>query len=152
VIKATGSLEDEADARRSDDQSLTPVNPAPGNVDTGAGSTAELTSEGDTTTTATTPLPTRAERLASDIFQFMTAASSLSSSLHSTLTTKKPGYANGTGYRQPQDNKSKENTDQSVNPEEVQLLRVRTKKHEIIIFPDSNFLCCVVQNMERTGR
>jgi hypothetical protein len=28
---------------------------------------------------------------------------------------------------------------------EVQLLRMRTKTQEIIIFPDTKFLCCVVQ-------
>ncbi len=27
---------------------------------------------------------------------------------------------------------------------EVQLLRLRTKKHEIIVYPDAKFLCCVV--------
>lgn len=34
--------------------------------------------------------------------------------------------------------------------EDVQLLRLRTKKQEIIIFPDPNYLCCVVQNLAKT--
>jgi hypothetical protein len=34
---------------------------------------------------------------------------------------------------------------EKIGESEVQLLRMRTKTQEIIIFPDAKFLCCVVQ-------
>jgi hypothetical protein len=36
-------------------------------------------------------------------------------------------------------------THEKAGENEVQLLRMRTRTQEIIIFPDTKFLCCVVQ-------
>lgn len=35
---------------------------------------------------------------------------------------------------------------------DVQLLRLRLKKQEVIIFPDPKYLCCVVQDMDKNTR
>jgi hypothetical protein len=95
--------------------------------------------------------PTRAEKLASEIFHFVSVASSLASALQSTVTPKGSSgmYKDGVGYQPSQKETSIGKTEQEVDSNEVQLLRMRSKKHEIIIYPDPKFLCCVVQNMER---
>ena len=33
--------------------------------------------------------------------------------------------------------------------DDVQLLRMRTKNYEIVIFPDRKFLCCVIQDITK---
>jgi hypothetical protein len=97
--------------------------------------------------------PTRAERLASDIFLFVTAASYLATSLESTAPSNANTiYKNNNGYGHPQKGKTTAMPELEVELNPVQLLRMRSKKHEIVIFPDPNFLCCVVQNMDRQSR
>ena len=39
-----------------------------------------------------------------------------------------------------------------VGGNEVQLLRMRTKRQEIIIYPDTKFLCCVIQTVGKSGQ
>jgi len=97
--------------------------------------------------------PTRAERLASDIFLFVTTASYLASSLESTAPSNANTiYKNSNGYGHPKKGKNTAIPELEVELNPVQLLRMRSKKHEIVIFPDPNFLCCVVQNMDRQSR
>lgn len=43
-------------------------------------------------------------------------------------------------------------THDKAGGDEVQLLRMRTKRQEIIIFPDTKFLCCVVQAVGKLGQ
>lgn len=106
--------------------------------------------------------PTRAERFASEIFNFVVAASSLASSLRSTAGSTESGPSlksgGGGGVVLVDHGESDEKTAYSTpftehpaGPDDLQLLRMRTKKHEVIIFPDSKFLCCVVQNLQRQG-
>lgn len=40
-----------------------------------------------------------------------------------------------------------EEVENSSKEDQVQLLRLRTKRQEIIIYPDSNYICCVVQSV-----
>ena len=40
---------------------------------------------------------------------------------------------------------------ESIPADEVQLLRLRTKHQEIIVFPDPNYICCVVQRVGKAG-
>jgi hypothetical protein len=39
-----------------------------------------------------------------------------------------------------------------VGGNEVQLIRMRTKRQEIIIYPDTKFLCCVIQAVGKFGQ
>jgi hypothetical protein len=101
--------------------------------------------------TAAKSQATAAEVLASAIFRFVAEAGSLHSaidkvtsqsptSMRVTLSLASDGYGSTT----PEPKK-----DQPVEEygeiDEVQLLRLRTRKHEIIIYPDKHFLCCVIQ-------
>ncbi|KAL2414787.1 hypothetical protein ABEF95_012004 [Exophiala dermatitidis] len=45
------------------------------------------------------------------------------------------------------DDEESDTTTTRGTEDEVQLLRLRTKHQEIIIFPDPNYICCVVQKM-----
>ena len=117
----------------------------PSGDDTGAGS-------GATENRSAEAGPTRAEKLASEIFRFVSGASSLVSSIESAASSKdaKAAYQNGNGYRSMQDETSTARPSQdTIDPTEMQLLRMRSKKHEIIIFPDPKFLCCVVTTTAR---
>ncbi|EHY57455.1 hypothetical protein HRR83_002939 [Exophiala dermatitidis] len=49
--------------------------------------------------------------------------------------------------RTPGDDEESDTTTTRGTEDEVQLLRLRTKHQEIIIFPDPNYICCVVQKM-----
>jgi hypothetical protein len=94
---------------------------------------------------------TPAEELAASVFQFMTAAGSLGS----TLAAVSAGQGRGSGSFQQErgSNKSQPGDDEppDANPEsadaQVQLLRVRIKHKEVIIFPDPQYICCVVQRV-----
>ena len=98
--------------------------------------------------------PSHAETLAAHIFSFVSSASDLSVSLshpeggldsaavpdastNGTSTTSTPTAppANGT-----------EEEDQNYDDDEVKLLRLRTRKHEIVVVPDRKYLLCVVQD------
>jgi hypothetical protein len=43
-------------------------------------------------------------------------------------------------------------TRDKVGENEVQLIRMRTKRQEIIIYPDTKFLCCVIQAVGKFGQ
>lgn len=102
--------------------------------------------------------PTSTELLASSIFQFVDSASSLSSRIQPPSSDEESratilGVArekNGT------ENHSKLGQERTVeeqsNENQVQLLRMRTRKHEVVIVPDPNFLCCVVQEVGKVSQ
>lgn len=155
VIKVTGLLEDPPDHSDDGTTSLDTLSPTHGIAERLAASSSEDIHTGDGAVMAITDgEPTRAERLASDIFLFVSAASFLASSLQTTTAPKRSNsnYKNGNGYRSSPEATDTTNARPDLDSGEVQLLRMRSKKHEIVIFPDPNFLCCVVQNMERQGR
>ncbi|KAJ5889351.1 hypothetical protein N7504_010161 [Penicillium tannophilum] len=99
----------------------------------------------------------QAEALAAHIFAFVSSASALGVSLSNPTTqnstditppTSTPGlegefdYANGSlTPREEVD----ESTDREED-EEVKLLRMRTRKHEIVVVPDRKYLLCVVHD------
>lgn len=104
--------------------------------------------------------PKPAELLASSIFQFVTYANVLGAALGSTSRNATgPGpegnpagssYGNGPDAFKQEAN-AEDETERGVSEDEVQLLRLRTKNQEIIIFPDPNYLCCVVQRVGKAG-
>lgn len=98
----------------------------------------------------------QAEALAAHIFAFVSSASALGVSLSNPTaqspnilpTTSMPGlegdidYVNGS--RIPREEVD-EGTDREED-EEVKLLRMRTRKHEIVVVPDRKYLLCVVHD------
>ena len=154
IIKVAGALEDEPHPKNGIASSGT-LSPASA---TAEGVAATSIEDGDTGDEAMETFaeagPTRAERLASDIFLFVSTASFLAASLESTATPKAhdAGYQNGTSYGHLHKGKTTAIAEQEVDVNPLQLLRMRSKKHEIVIFPDPNFICCVVQSMERLAR
>ncbi|KAL4924737.1 uncharacterized protein BDV17DRAFT_295104 [Aspergillus undulatus] len=103
--------------------------------------------------------PTQAESLAAHIFAFVSSASSLSFALWHPLgdgdTTNTgasneiqgssmPGYGNGSAAGTGADGEG--DGSEGQNDDEVKLLRLRTKKHEIVVVPDKKYLLCVVQD------
>ncbi|KIX10403.1 uncharacterized protein Z518_01485 [Rhinocladiella mackenziei CBS 650.93] len=95
------------------------------------------------------------ELLASSIFQFVTNASMLGFTLGSTSRSAS-GPDGSSSYGDPttfskQEPNAEEESDQKVGEDEIQLLRLRTRHQEIIIFPDPNYICCVVQRVGKAG-
>jgi len=97
--------------------------------------------------------PTPAEVLAASIFQFVTNATSLGTALGSTTRTGSEGDGSAMGGRrlastsvtkQKAHGGDEDFEGHDADDDEVQLLRLRTKQHEIIIFPDANYICSVV--------
>jgi hypothetical protein len=101
--------------------------------------------------------PSQAETLAAHIFAFVFSASALGVSLSRPgPATQRPGdshldvnydYGNEAGT-------AREDRDDGFDREEdgeVKLLRMRTKKHEIVVVPDRKYLLCVVHDASPGG-
>ncbi|KAJ5699122.1 hypothetical protein N7462_001127 [Penicillium macrosclerotiorum] len=109
---------------------------------------------------ASTPYqPSQAETLAAHIFNFVSSASVLGVSLsrpmtssasneHSstTLDGEYESYRNGTGTSTPREKYQDAETGDREEDDEVKLLRMRTRKHEIVVVPDRKYLLCVVHD------
>ncbi|OAP57046.1 hypothetical protein AYL99_09159 [Fonsecaea erecta] len=98
------------------------------------------------------------ERLAASIFQFVNNASIMGATLGAaSRNTERPeGPYAGAGYGeakrvQNKERHTEEDAENGITEDEVQLLRLRTKHQEIIIFPDPNYICCVVQRIGKTA-
>ncbi|KAL4940247.1 hypothetical protein BDV06DRAFT_213617 [Aspergillus oleicola] len=105
--------------------------------------------------------PTQAESLAAHIFAFVSSASSLSFALSHPLGDGENTSSNTNGIYGPSTprigNGSATGTGgaggdgegdgfEGQDDDEVKLLRLRTKKHEIVVVPDRKYLLCVVQD------
>ncbi|KAL6230497.1 hypothetical protein BDW75DRAFT_222576 [Aspergillus navahoensis] len=96
--------------------------------------------------------PTQAEALAAHIFAFVSAASNLSLSLSNPPgedaggnSVHESGLVNGSGNGNGRDEGEAEGSE-GQDDDEVKLLRLRTKKHEVVVVPDRKYLLCVVQD------
>ncbi|KAN0073564.1 hypothetical protein V8E54_008784 [Elaphomyces granulatus] len=103
--------------------------------------------------------PSQAEALAAHIHAFVLSASALGVSLShppSTTSFAEDGYrdrlSNVNGVEEgvgngtvDEDVEEAENRDKEEG-DEVKLLRLRTKKHEIVVVPDRRYLLCVVHD------
>ncbi|KAL4786017.1 hypothetical protein BJX76DRAFT_147207 [Aspergillus varians] len=97
--------------------------------------------------------PSQAESIAAHIFAFVSSASNLSFSLsHPLNDTASPsngihesGLGNGSVTGTGRDDGEGEGSE-TQDDGEVKLLRLRTKKHEIVVVPDRKYLLCVVQD------
>jgi hypothetical protein len=131
IIKATGAV---AAEKRKRAQSVADYQPA----------TGEGTGDADAEMQ-----PTPAEALASSIFQFMKIAGSVGDTL--CAVSMEQEAEDFSLRRSDQDQKGSAYGTHAVPIDEsqIQLLRLRIKHREVIIFPDPRYICCVVQ---RTGR
>ena len=87
------------------------------------------------------------------VFSFVQSATMLGRAVggsHSDVDTRDAARTNlfdtitsqsGSNQNQMEENENTSKEDQ------VQLLRLRTRRQEIIIYPDSNYICCVVQSV-----
>ncbi|CAI7668426.1 unnamed protein product [Penicillium manginii] len=98
--------------------------------------------------------PSQAETLAAHIFNFVSSASALGISFSRptgkaderatpTLEGAPNVYANGTST--PREDGDPDSADREEE-DEVKLLRMRTRKHEIVVVPDRKYLLCVVHD------
>lgn len=94
--------------------------------------------------------PSQTEALAAHIFTFVSSASALGVSLSRPATGEVPtgevsqdyGIAKGTTREEDRDGDVGDREEE----DEVKLLRMRTRKHEIVVVPDRKFLLCVVHD------
>ncbi|EEH45967.1 uncharacterized protein PADG_02117 [Paracoccidioides brasiliensis Pb18] len=109
--------------------------------------------------------PSQAETLAAHIFFFVSSASALSTSLSKPPSSNddsgnnnemnyggsgKMGTArgvNGNGHVRNESGESEGHGQEREEDDELKLLRLRTKVHEILIIPDRKFLLCVVHDL-----
>ncbi|CAL5869106.1 uncharacterized protein PFLUO_LOCUS3334 [Penicillium psychrofluorescens] len=102
--------------------------------------------------------PSQAEALAAHIFAFVSSASALGVSLSRPASQQNgsahesqpaawdaghESYANGTSTPREED-RDADTVD--AEEDEVKLLRMRTRKHEIVVVPDKKYLLCVVHD------
>ncbi|KAL2795998.1 hypothetical protein BJX66DRAFT_350280 [Aspergillus keveii] len=105
--------------------------------------------------------PSQAEALAAHIFAFVSSASNLSLTLSNPVGeggrkgsesgfVNVNGAENGGGFASTGSGTGREDAEgdggEGQDDDEVKLLRLRTKKHEIVVVPDKKYLLCVVHD------
>ncbi|KAK5954373.1 hypothetical protein OHC33_004095 [Knufia fluminis] len=98
------------------------------------------------------PKLTRAQAMASSIYAFVAAAAVLGESVRSIDTENSSIAGRPGGVDNVQAGSGTDSNSKSQAEDDVQLLRLRLKRQEVIIFPDPNYLCCVVQDLEKGPR
>lgn len=88
---------------------------------------------------------TPAQILAASIYSFVASATAVSDAV--AETDERNAFL---GHEDQPPDHMKEAHVQSQTKSDVQLLRLRLRKQEVIIFPDPSYLCCVIQDLERT--
>ncbi|KKK13158.1 hypothetical protein P175DRAFT_0495284 [Aspergillus ochraceoroseus IBT 24754] len=176
IIQSTGLLASSPSSSSSSSSKPTrnaptsPAPPAPGTEDAIPDSASsppppptDLPLPAAPSTSATPPKPhqpSQAEALAAQVFAFVSSASTLSFSLSHPLgehpTPKRrdsssvPDSAAPGGGTTPPPPLGREDGDgdgsEREDDDEVKLLRLRTKKHEIVVVPDRKYLLCVVHD------
>jgi len=150
-------------SKRSNVQSTLILSREDGSVISATGFAPEVVKDGRPQETGSSASPTKegptaAEQVASAIFHFVSASNALSSKMEilsiqqarrldiTSLATE----ATAAASKQSVDNESDTHDKSGLN--EVQLLRMRTKRQEIIIYPDTKFLCCVIHSVGKPGQ
>lgn len=101
--------------------------------------------EGSTETDAGEQRSTQVHLLARGVYEFVVAAESLGETVQAIRQRQQSAYSMDTYGDRGSD--GTENAAQLARAD-VQLLRLRLTSQEVIIFPDPNYLCCVVQDLE----
>ncbi|KAI2715121.1 hypothetical protein CBS147332_4775 [Penicillium roqueforti] len=156
IIQSTGQLaqmtEENGGSRTAQIPSAT--------TDPTALSAAQPTEPSPTSPAVSQPYqPSQAETLAAHIFAFVSSAEALGVSLsRPTPTVQRPSdshwddnydYGNEAGTAREED-RDGDDLDRDEDGE-VKLLRMRTKKHEIVVVPDRKYLLCVVHDASPGG-
>ncbi|KAK4868831.1 hypothetical protein LT330_006440 [Penicillium expansum] len=156
IIQSTGQLAQTTDENGS---SRTARN-TPSTTDSIPLSTTQSTDSSPTSPTVPQPYqPSQAETLAAHIFAYVSSAEALGVSLsRPTPTVQRPSdnhwdvdydYGTEAGTAREED-RDGDDIDRDEDGE-VKLLRMRTKKHEIVVVPDRKYLLCVVHDAAPGG-
>lgn len=169
IIQCTGQLASSSSPNRKNSatppSSATEIPPTPSTADNAT--SANQSETASPITTNPTPSnsqpykPSQAEALAAHIHAFVSSASSLSDSLcHPVTDNSKPenpqspnnvsGGSNGTrddGSPSYTGDAGDKDGPEREDESEVKLLRLRTKRHEIVVVPDRKYLLCVVHDI-----
>ena len=99
---------------------------------------------------------TPAEKLADSIFQFVKVAITLGPRMEVVAQQEDEVRFMSSVRQDPSAARDAQNleadNENSAEGSDLQLLRLRTKKQEIIIYPDAKFLCCVIQAAGRSAQ
>lgn len=156
IIQSTGQL-----AQMTEENGNSRTAPStPSTTDPNPLSAAQPTDPSPTSPTVSQPYqPSQAETLAAHIFAYVSSAEALGVSLsRPTPTVQRPSdshwdvnydHGNETGTAREED-RDGEGVDRDEDGE-VKLLRMRTKKHEIVVVPDRKYLLCVVHDASPGG-
>ncbi|KAF7717938.1 Uncharacterized protein PECH_002656 [Penicillium ucsense] len=164
IIQCTGELAASHTVARS-------ASPAPLAIEpvTTTGPSEPLPTSPTTSTPAPAPAPyqpSQAETLAAHIFNFVASASALGLTLAHPVTTQTGnerlanglnggnndhgGHAAGGGSSAPRE-EDPDTGREREEEDEIKLLRMRTRKHEIVVVPDRKYLLCVVHDATHGG-
>jgi hypothetical protein len=94
-----------------------------------------------------------AETVAASVFSFVHSAAMLGRAVGRSRNDRDGQHAQRasvfeTAPTSTGDDQNPDKDNQSTHKDDqVQLLRMRTKRQEIIIYPDVNYLCCVIQSV-----
>jgi hypothetical protein len=113
----------------------------------------DLVSDTQRVASQDTRVVTPAETLAASIFGFVHSATLLGRAIGTSHNNQESRDAARAGVFEtvpnPADDRKHPDDEGQSTPREdqVQLLRMRTRRQEIIIYPDPSYLCCVVQSV-----
>lgn len=151
IIKATGLIahDTEGDAHQSRVQGKAQTSMLAEGIDRDAQNPQDDGKERDNTEPVIAP----AQILAESIHTFVASASGLAESIGKIkVLANHPRTRNEVGRTESQIDESTAGGTAGQMEDEVQLLRLRLKKQEIIIYPDPQYLCCVIQDLEKGSR
>ncbi|KAJ6020396.1 hypothetical protein N7540_005900 [Penicillium herquei] len=155
IIQSTGQL-----AIQESSQSRAPIT-VPPTESVASSQPSDSTPPSPGTPVPPTYQPSQTEALAAHIFAFVSSASALGVSLsrpasqtqqsenHTSTTTGLDGEYGSYGTNGTSTPREEDRDGDSISreeDEEVKLLRMRTRKHEIVIVPDRKYLLCVVHD------
>lgn len=161
IIQSTGLLASNSSSSSSNNPRGNGVEPSSSTTTSDSGTTShERTNSSSSSTTQQQPYrPSQGEALAAHIHAFVTSAAALSHSLSHPPSANGNAAENGYGISNGVEDgigsssSSNKNSDDAEaehhereEDDEVKLLRLRTKKHEIVVVPDRKYLLCVVHD------
>ena len=98
--------------------------------------------------------PLQAQTLASAVMSFVRAGELLGADLapqHIEQGSLKQVTHGRNDQKGDEGSAEEDDSRRKMSEHDVQLLRLRTRSREIIIYPDAKYLCCVVQLLTKAG-
>lgn len=151
IIKATGSIIDSIEVDSHHHRRYGNIEAVTYSEETDRG--VQDSQDENLVGTSTEQTASPAQILAESIYAFVSSAEALAESLEKldvlAYASKIRSDSGRAGLHKEDHN--------ALNPKsqvdgEIQLLRLRLKKQEVIIFPDPQYLCCVVQDLDKNVR